>query len=75
MSKTVGFKTPLPKAQADAFVAKGKETYTEGTEPMKRLTLDVPDNLHKALKIKAIDEGCSVRDLVTLWVQERINKK
>ena len=76
MSKTIGFKTPLPKAEADAFVAKGKETYTEPevTGQTKRLTIDVPESLHRSLKLKAIDEGCTIRDLVTLWLQDRINK-
>ena len=43
MSKTIGFKQPVPKAIADAFVAKGKENYTEVEEPQKRLTLDLPE--------------------------------
>jgi len=75
MSKTIGFKSPLPKAEADAFIAKGKETYTEPEEPLKRLTLDLPESLHRNLKLKAVEEGSTMRDLVTLWVREKIDAK
>jgi hypothetical protein len=75
MSKTVGFKSPIPKAEADAFVAKGKETYAEADEPMKRLTLDLPESLHKTLKLKAVEEGSTIRDLVTMWIREKIDAK
>ncbi len=71
MSKTIGFKQPVPKAIADAFVAKGKENYTEVEEPQKRLTLDLPESVHKWLKLKAVEEGISMRDLMLQWVREK----
>ncbi len=39
MTKTIGFKNPIKNADADAFVAKGKETYTDAEGPIKRLTI------------------------------------
>ena len=75
MSKTIGFKSPLPKEQADAFVAKGKEIYADVEEPLKRLTLDLPESLHKNLKLKAVEKGSTMRDLITLWVREKIETK
>ncbi len=75
MSKTIGFKSPIPKAKADEFVAKGKETYTEVEGQLKRLTIDLPESLHKTLKLTAVKEGCTIRDLVTLWIREKIDPK
>ncbi len=75
MTKTIGFKNPIKKADADAFVAKGKETYTDAEGPIKRLTLDLPESLHKTLKLKAVEEGSTMRDLITLWVREKIGAK
>jgi len=71
MSKTIGFRTP--QDQADAFVAKGKESFDEPLEPVKRMTLDIPASLHKALKRKAVDDGLTMRELVVQWVREKLN--
>lgn len=71
MSKTIGFRTP--QESAEAFVAKGKETFEEPSEPVKRMTLDVPASLHKALKRKAVDDGVTMRELVIQWVREKMN--
>jgi predicted HicB family RNase H-like nuclease len=70
MSKTIGFRKP--QAPADAFVAKGKEAFDEPSEPVKRMTLDVPASLHKALKRKAVDDGLTMRELVVQWVREKL---
>ena len=38
-------------------------------EPLKRLNVDIPESLHKALKRKALDEDATVKSLVisALW--------
>jgi predicted HicB family RNase H-like nuclease len=75
MTKKIPFKNPAKQVDADAFVAKGKELYNEQEEPLKRLTLDLPESLHKTLKMKAVEEGSSMRDLITLWVSEKVSLK
>ena len=71
MSKTIAFRKP--QDPADAFVAKGKETFEEPLESAKRMTLDVPASLHKALKRKAVDDGLTMRELVIEWMREKLN--
>ncbi len=31
---------------------------------MKRLAIDVEDDIHKAIKLQAVREGCGYRDLI-----------
>jgi hypothetical protein len=38
---------------------------------MKRLTIDVPLDLHRKLKVKAAMEGVKMADLVRDWIKER----
>ena len=70
MSKTIGIRKP--QNPADAFVAKGKETFEAPSEPVKRMTLDVPASLHKALKRRAVDDGLTMRELLIDWVREKL---
>ena len=37
---------------------------------MKRLTIDVSEDLHRRLKVKAASEGVKMADLVRLWIEE-----
>jgi predicted HicB family RNase H-like nuclease len=45
----------------------------EGVPPiiMKRLTIDIPEELHRALKVKAATDGLKMADLVRSWITER----
>jgi hypothetical protein len=70
MSKRVGFKSP--QSAADKFVAEGKEKLETPAEPLKRLTLDIPESLHKALKKKAAEDGCTMRELALKWIEEKV---
>ncbi len=36
----------------------------EKSEKMKRLTLDIPESLHRAIKRKAVEEGVSMADIL-----------
>ena len=38
---------------------------------MKRLTIDIPEDLHRTLKVKAASEGVKMADLVRAWITER----
>jgi predicted HicB family RNase H-like nuclease len=37
---------------------------------LKRLTIDIPENLHRKLKVKAATEGVRMADLVRAWITE-----
>jgi predicted HicB family RNase H-like nuclease len=58
------------------------EWVTESTQPapeveegvpvaLKRLTIDIPEDLHRRLKVKAATEGVRMADLVRSWISER----
>lgn len=44
----------------------------EGTSAlvMKRLTIDIPEDLHRTLKVKAATEGVKMADLVRAWITD-----
>lgn len=52
---------PAPTA-ADAWVE--SRTPAEGPEPMKRLTIDVPTSLHRAIKTQCAARGTKIADEV-----------
>lgn len=78
MSKTA-FAPPAPsvpklKPQAERFVKDaGKKVFTEAGK-MVRITLDLPSDLHRALKIEALDRGVPMVDVVRSWIEENCKK-
>ncbi|KUO56867.1 MAG: hypothetical protein APF80_13445 [Alphaproteobacteria bacterium BRH_c36] len=67
-TKTVAFKQPtaLPKP-ADAWVGTSqpvplKEPKLEG--PTKRLTVDIPEELHRRIKVDCAGKGIQISDVV-----------
>jgi len=46
----------------------------EPQEPQKRLNVDVPERLHKALKRKALDDDTNVRALVVGALEELLKE-
>ena len=61
---TIGAKPtskPAPAA-ADAWVE--SRVPAEGPEPMKRLTIDVPASLHRAIKTQCAARGTKIADEV-----------
>lgn len=52
---------PAPAA-ADAWVE--SRSPAEGPEPMKRLTIDVPASLHRAIKTQCAARGTKIADEV-----------
>ena len=43
-------------------------------EPLKRLTIDLPESLHKRLKVLAAEQKTSIRDIVLRCVNTEIQK-
>ena len=39
-------------------------------EKMKRLTLDIPESLHRAIKMRSVEEGVPMTDILRELLQE-----
>lgn len=63
--------TQSPATDADTWV--GKPTPTTGVpEGMKRLTIDIPEDLHRELKVTAAMNGTKMADMVREWIEQGI---
>jgi hypothetical protein len=63
MSKKISIGTkPTAKPTVDAWVK--SRTPADGPEPMKRLTIDVPESLHRAIKTQCAMRGTKIADEV-----------
>lgn len=47
----------------------------EQPEKMKRLTLDIPESLHKAIKRQAVDSGVTMADLLRDLLEQHYGNK
>lgn len=68
----IGLK-PNVKRQAEEWVAQSPPVAVEeGARPalVKRLTIDVSEDLHRRLKVKAAQEGVRMADLVRRWIED-----
>ena len=59
----------------DSWVS-DREDLIKSKEPkvvtkMKRLTIDIPESLHRAIKRKAVEEGVAMADLLRSLLEER----
>jgi hypothetical protein len=68
MSKKIAFRRPAG-GDADAWVASGAEvqqpaTVTASQTAMKRLTIDIPADLHRRVKRECADRGVKMADVV-----------
>ncbi|NJN74084.1 MAG: hypothetical protein HC799_15370 [Limnothrix sp. RL_2_0] len=65
-----------PMTEAENWVAERQAPIaaepTPKVEKMKRLTIDVPESLHRSLKLKSVAEGMTMADLVRSWIEEKI---
>jgi hypothetical protein len=41
---------------------------------VKRLTLDIPEDLHRALKRRALEEDMTMLDLVRMWIEKGLEE-
>ena len=71
ISKKPGVKEPVDLEQwvsdqssVGSEANRYKVTPQQQTEKMKRLTLDIPESLHKAIKRQAVDAGVTMADLL-----------
>jgi len=59
------------KPRADEWVAQGREKSTTAEQKMKRLTLDLPEGLHRAIKRRAVEEGVTMVEMLRTLLEER----
>jgi predicted DNA binding CopG/RHH family protein len=63
------------KPRADEWVAQGKEKASRTEQKMKRLTLDLPEGLHRAIKRRAVEEGVTMVDRLRTLLEEQYGAK
>ena len=64
-------RVPIPqKPTADQWVAQGQEPAAPPAAPIKRLTLDLPAPLHKAIKMRAVEEGTTILALLQALLEQ-----
>jgi predicted DNA binding CopG/RHH family protein len=59
------------KPRADEWVAQGREKATAPEQKMKRLTLDLPEGLHRAIKRRAVEEGVTMVDMLRTLLEQQ----
>lgn len=59
------------KPRADEWVAQGREKVTAPEQKMKRLTLDLPEGLHRAIKRRAVEEGVTMVDMLRTLLEQQ----
>ena len=59
------------KPRADEWVAQGREKGAHTEQKMKRLTLDLPEGLHRAIKRRAVEEGVTMVEMLRTLLEER----
>jgi len=62
------------KPSPEAWVTQGRERQAKADKALKRLTLDIPEDLHRALKRRALEEDTTMLDLVQRWIEERLDE-
>ena len=71
MAKTTSLskasQTPASRADLDALL-KGTD------EPSKRINVHVSADLHRAFKVKAAQDGTTMKDLIEQWITSYVGK-
>jgi hypothetical protein len=66
---------PGVQKRAEEWVTDSAKSGPEAEEgapiALKRLTIDVPADLHRRLKVKAAVEGVRMADLLRSWIEEK----
>ncbi len=70
--KAIAINVPVRPATPDAWVEQAKGDTPEAAEkgPMKRLTVDVPEDLHRDLKLACVQRG----EMMSTYVRELLQK-
>ena len=72
--KEVKFTNPRAK-QADEWVNQRSESKSKAKEEKnKRLTIDIPESLHRELKAKVATEGTSIKNLLVGLIESYLHK-
>jgi predicted DNA binding CopG/RHH family protein len=50
-----------------------KQPKQDQPEKMKRLTLDIPEELHRAIKRRAVDEGVTMAELLRALLEQHFD--
>ncbi len=67
--------TPQPaKASKSRPKPKPKPAKPEKKDKLVRLTIDTPEQMHKKLKIRAIEKGISMRDYILQLLEKELKK-
>ncbi|HEB0103868.1 TPA: hypothetical protein RYX73_004697 [Serratia marcescens] len=73
---TFGAKPTKPAPSADAWVeSRAVEEASPPIEKMKRLTIDIPENLHKAIKSACALRGTKIADEVRELLYDKYGKE
>ena len=64
--------TPRPRKTADQWVSSKPK---EPTGEVKRVTVDLPVELHQKLKIKCVMERVNIADMVKSWIEEKLREE
>jgi predicted DNA binding CopG/RHH family protein len=59
------------RPRADEWVAQGREKPVATGQKMKRLTLDLPEGLHRAIKRRAVEEGVTMVEMLRTLLEEQ----
>ena len=66
---------PIPqKPSPEQGVNQGRERQAKADKAVKRLTLDIPEDLHRALKRRALEEDMTMLDLVRMWIEKGLEE-
>ena len=64
-------RVPIPqKPTADQWVTQGQEPVPPPAAPIKRLTLDLPAPLHRAIKMRAVEEGTTILAMLQALLEQ-----
>src|SRR4051794_39417972 len=69
-SLTEGTRAEVPPPEAAHQV--GKETSKQ--EPMKRLTIDIPESLHRRVKAQCGAQGTTIADVVRAFLEKKFSE-
>ena len=61
---------PTARKSADEWVTTRSETPPPAKEKTKRLTVDMPQTLHRDFKLKAVSENEDMAELIRGWIRE-----
>ncbi|WP_276946638.1 plasmid partition protein ParG [Haematobacter massiliensis] len=61
-------------ARTEPQAAPASPTRPEAAERMKRLTIDIPEDLHRAIKRQCADEGTKIADVARSLLRDWVAK-